>query len=651
MVLTGVQGNLSFTDLDIFADNGAGLRASSTTAYTGSAGLQLVISNPSVGIIEATGGPAVDVNQATVNLQLSSLKSTNSPTTGVALNSLAGTFSAGAGSSISNITNAAGTGFQVGNSNATISYPGTITNTNGKGVDLTSNTGSTISLTGTLTLTSGTNTGFNATGGGTVTATDTGNTVTTTTGTALNVANTTIGAGGLKFRSISSNGATNGIVLNNTGSSGGLTVSGNGGVCTVATPTCTGGTIQSSTGAGINLSSTSNVNLSLMRVTGGGDDGILGSSVTGFALSNSLVTNNGNALNENGLDFSGLLGTASITSSTISGSHNNNATIRNSSGTLTMLTVTGSTFSSNTSTTDGDGLLFEAAGTANMSINISGSTFSAHHSDHFQASALNSGVLNVVFSGNTLSGGHAAPLGQGITINAATGAPGFAGSVTYDLNGNTINGAISNAIMANLGTSSAAALFEGQIRNNVIGTSGSALSCSTQANGINVEAHGNGNHTVSVTGNTIRRCFDRGINVLANDGNGALNLTATSNTVTEMSDTNGVTGTPREAFLLQAGSTSTNIFGQVDSHAVCLSLSGPSGSLIGGAFKTGDIRVRQRFRTSVRMPGYAGSAFDTAAVISFLQGNNPGSTATATSNDDAAVTTDGYFGGAACPLP
>jgi parallel beta-helix repeat protein len=316
-----------------------------------------------------------------------------------------------------------------------------------------------------------------------------------------------------------------------------------------------------------------------------------------------------------------------------------------------MLSVTGSTFSSNTSTTDGDGLLFEASGTANMSINVSGSIFSAHHSDHFQAAAVNSGVLNVVFTGNTLSGGHAAPLGQGITINAATGAPGFAGSVTYDVNGNTINGAISNAIMANLGTSSAAAIFKGQIRNNIIGTAGSALSCSTQANGINVEAHGNGTHTAAVTGNTIRRCFDRGINVLASDGNGVFNLTATNNTVTDMGDTNNITGTPREAFILQAGATSTNVFGQVDNHAVCLSLSGPSGSLIGGAHKTGDIRLRQRFRTRIQMPGYAGGAFDTGAVVSFLQGNNPGSIATATANDDVAVVTDGYFGGAACPLP
>ena len=79
-------------------------------------------------------------------------------------------------------------------------------------------------------------------------------------GTALNVANTTIGASGLTFRSISANGAPNGIVLNTTGSSGGLTVTGNtSGNCggqvansgaTVTAPVasdCSGGVIQNST--------------------------------------------------------------------------------------------------------------------------------------------------------------------------------------------------------------------------------------------------------------------------------------------------------------------------------------------------------------------------------------------------------------------
>jgi hypothetical protein len=138
---------------------------------------------------------------------------------------------------------------------------------------------------------------------------------------------------------------------------------------------------------------------------------------------------------------------------------------------------------------------------------------------------------------------------------------------------------------------------------------------------------------------------------VAGDGNGVFNVTVISNVINELADTNGTTGTPREALEANLGLTSTNAFGQVDSPSVCLHVTSTAGNMVGGAFKNGDIRGRQRFRTSVCLPGYAGTAFDTTAVVNFLQANNPGATATAAANNDAAVTTDGYFGGAACPTP
>jgi hypothetical protein len=424
---------------------------------------------------------------------------------------------------------------------------------------------------------------------------------------------------------------------------------------------CTGGTIQNTTGAGIVLNTTRNVSLTRMRVAGADDDGIQGTSVTNFTLVNSLIENNGNAVAEANLDFGGvsdttpdgLFGTASITNSTIRNSFERNVSIRNQNNTLS-LTVSGSQFSNiSANTQSDDGILMDAVQTASMTVNVQNSHFAANRGDHFQAAASNSAVLNVTFKNNTLTGGHTTALGQGLTINAATGVMfgGYTGRVDYDIDGNNIQGAISNGIIVNLGTSGAAAVFDGFIRNNVIGTAGVALSCSTQANGIAIDAHGNGTHTVAVTNNTIRRCFDRGMFVLANDGNGALNLTFTGNSINTLTDTDNPNGTPREAFNLVAGATSNNVFGQVDSHAVCLNLTSTSGNMVGGAFKDGDIRLRQRFRTSIRLPGYAGSPFDTAAVISFLQGNNPGATATATAQDNPDVTTDGYFGGAACTQP
>ena len=64
---------------------------------------------------------------------------------------------------------------------------------------------------------------------------------------------------------------------NATGSSGGLTVTGTG-------TAGTGGTIQNTTGVGIQLTSTEDVSLSYMNVLSSGDDGIRGQGVDDFEL-------------------------------------------------------------------------------------------------------------------------------------------------------------------------------------------------------------------------------------------------------------------------------------------------------------------------------------------------------------------------------
>ena len=87
-----------------------------------------------------------------------------------------------------------------------------------------------------------------------------------------------------------------------------------------------------------------------MNIQNSGDDGISGTSVTGFTMNRSNVTNNGNALNEDGVDFggsgvitpNGLFGTATVTNSVFTGNYYNQFTVRNSSGTVD-LTMTGST--------------------------------------------------------------------------------------------------------------------------------------------------------------------------------------------------------------------------------------------------------------------------------------------------------------------
>lgn len=634
------------------------------------------------GTLSATNGNGLQFNNAdsTTSYNFNGTTTLNGGDAGVDIfGGSGGTFTFGANTSINNPT---GIAYREDTSTANVTFNGTITKTNNANnvvdinaktggtttfngqinastttavaVDLTGNTGGTINFIpggNGLDIATTSGIGFNATGGGTVTVQGSGNSISSTTGTALNVVSTTIGGSGLNFRSIAANGSISGIILSSTGA-GGLTVSGDGGV----TNNGSGGVIQNATGPGISLTSTGPISLGYMNVQNGGDDGIRGSSVTGFSLSRSNVTANGNAVGEAGLDFSGLFGTASITNSTVSGSAEDNVVIRNTSGNLASLTVRGSTFSSNSSIGN-DGFLIEAGGTSTMAVDIQNSNFSANRGDHFQAAALNSGSMNVLFKDNTLTGGHATALGQGITINAATGVAfgGYTGTINYDIDNNTINGAISNSITVNLGTSGAAARFNGFIRNNDIGTAGVSHSGSLQANGIALDVHGNGTHTVAVTGNIVHQAFDRGLFVLGNDGNEyVMNLTVEGNTLNVVpNDVNG----SRESFHVNWGATSTNVFGGVDSGTLRLDFGGPgaeANTITHGIGAPDDFRIRQRFDTRIELEGYAGGAFDTAAVVAYVQGRNTGSAGepgSASANNSAAVADDGFHNVANVPLP
>jgi Bacterial cadherin-like domain/Bacterial Ig domain len=660
VVMTGVQGNLSFMDLDIFADGGAGLRVSGTGG-----GMTFAVS-PNVSMIEATGGPAVDVTSVALTLPLTSLKSTNSPTTGVALNSITGTFSAGAGSSISNITSAAGTAFQVGSSNATITYNGTISTTTGKGVDLTSNTGSTISFTGTLTLSTGTNTAFNATGGGTVTASDTASTLTTMTGTALNVANTTIGTVGLAFRSISVNGAASGIVLNTTGSSGGLTVTG------VGTTAGSGGTIQNTTSRGASFISAANITLKNMNFTnaattnggpcsslttgnnsgcnapihldgvtnvlldriainGSAQQGLNGRNITGFTLSNSTITGVGNEADENGVNFFNMLGASAITGTTITGSFDDNLNIQNAvnpaSGS-TVVTITGGQF--NTSI-QGSGIVLGARGTspaATMTANISGCTIDNNFSGGIPATSADSATLNLKVSGCSITNNN-----DGIEVSTTQG-----GNATFDIFNNTISGNDFLAVNIFQGNPSTG-ILQGKIRDNP----NISIANGRTTDAFSINKTGNGTLIASITNNTISYAgTQRAVLVQAGDGNGVLETTVTGNAIDVQLDGagNAVAG------LLAQASTTTN------TPSMCVDIGG-AGTLkntfthsLGGSMAGGDIRVRQRNTGTVRLPGYAGVATDTAAVVTYLSGRN-----TVVSTPTATADSTGFDGGGACAQP
>ncbi len=580
----------------------------------------------------ANGGPAVRLNTVTASLPFQQITSTSSATTGVALNSLLGSFSAGSGSSI---TGTSGTGFQVGSSNATISYAGTINTTTGKGVDLTTNTGSTISFTGTMTLSSGGATAFNATGGGTVTATDTASTLISTTGTALNVANTTIGAAGLKFRSISSNGAASGIVLNSTGSSGGLTVSGTGSAGS-------GGTIRNG-GTGISLTSTQSPSFSWMQLNDFTDFAIRGTSVVNFTLANTVIsgTNGDNAgALEGDVRFTELTGTASVSNSTFSGAVSNTFAVANTTGSLNRLTISGSTFGLNSATTGDDGVQFVASGSAVLNATVQSSAFTGARGDQAQASlqAGATGSMDFVFTGNTLTDNNSIVAGGGgIT------AGGIAASFTFDISNNVMRDSTGNAIVVSCGGTGSSCI--GKVNNNQIGLAGTANSGSTGGSGIALISAAGGTMTSAVTGNTIRQYNNHGILIQAGDIMGnplTFNATVTSNDIS----TPGNINTNFNGIQLNNGTVGT------DNFTSCISISANKLAGAGaGAVSpnNNDLRLRQRQATTVRLPGYGGANNDNAAVQTFLTGLQ--TTVTTVNASNTVPTGGGYVGGAACPTP
>ena len=100
----------------------------------------------------------------------------------------------------------------------------------------------------------------------------------------------------------------NGIVLNTTGASGGLTVTGDG----TGAQNASGGLVQSSTGVGINLTSTQEVSLTQLDVTNTGAHGISATTVTNFTYQDAAIVNAGDGNDEQGITTLNLFGTSLI---------------------------------------------------------------------------------------------------------------------------------------------------------------------------------------------------------------------------------------------------------------------------------------------------------------------------------------------------
>jgi hypothetical protein len=484
-------------------------------------------------------------------------------------------------------------------------------NTAGAAIDGAANVGTLLMSDIAISNTSGQ--GIALTGGGTVTATGV-NTISTTTGTALNVANTGIGTAGLTFASISANGAVNGIALNNTGtaaSNGGLTVTGTG-------SSDSGGTIQNSTGDAILLSSTKAVSLTDMQITASadnavdattvvgltldsvdiattGNDGIRGNTVTDFKFQNgSTMIGAGNGANESGIFITNLFGANSaITGSSVTGSQTNNLRVINNSPTAGTLTINGSTFSNTSVANGGDAVSIQTDTTGNLKVKLTGNNnLNNSQGDGIQTSSNNSSVLEVTING--AGSNYNGNLGSAVNIasahtsqltalvsgftNLSTGTNGVNGLNVINIQGfdtSTINATVQNNTITGLG-------------NN--------------ASGIRVIEEANGTINANLNNNNISGLTASGITAQSRNGTGLLSMTVNNNTI------NLASTLALDAINIESGSSAGG------TNTICLNMFNNNSA---AAAQQG-YRLRQRAGSTFQLQNFSGNGASTADVTTWV---------------------------------
>ncbi|TPI63031.1 hypothetical protein FJ420_13170 [Mesorhizobium sp. B3-1-3] len=581
----GLASTISFANLALTT-------GSANTAFTATNGGTV---NVATGSISTTAAQAVNLNGIAAGINFTSTTS-GGGTNNVALTNVTGTVNLGTGS----LTGASGVAFLGSGGTATVTYGGSITKTSdgrtidiqnrtggtvtlsgavsstgsSDGIFLNTNTGSTISFAGALTIdTSSSNSiGFNATGGGTVSATASGSTINSGQATALNVVSTTIGASGLKFQSISSSGGTAaGIVLDGTGSSGGLTVTGTGSAgsggtisnktgADILTGTDAGGqTVSGSAGTGIFLRNTSGVSFANMQLNDFSNFAVYGNTVTNFTMTGMTINgvngnNNAGDREEGSIRFDNLLGTSSITNSSISGGYNQNVDLYNTSGTLTRLTMDNIQFGLIDATGGNDNVRGQVYNSATANYTLTNSTFAGTRADFIAFLANNNSTMDAVVRSNTFHNGQAIIPGGGTAVDIRSGSGGLASAATttFDISHNVLTDGGANAFDT-VGIFVAKGQDNGTMAGTIASNQIGPAKVNSNSDGIFVRVAGAGTMTTLIQNNTITGVGNNGIHLQNNDGSATLNATIYGNSVTSPTSS-----FPFAALLVDNGATATD---------------------------------------------------------------------------------------------
>lgn len=483
------------------------------------------------------------------------------------------------------ISDTGGTGILVnGNTGGTITFSNQAKNVNtgaNPAVTLTSNGGAAINFTnGGLNIDTTSGAGFTATGGGTisVTAGTNFNTVDSTTGTALNVTNTIIGAGNLNFRSVSANGAANGIILNATGATGGLRISGSGSVAQGGDNS--GGTIQNTTGDGISLNNTANVSLNNMNFQFTAGNGINGTGVSNFSFTNGKIHEAGDATDEScvsldDVNAANVAGTFTFTNNQCTLVEANGVDIENYGATLSDVNISNNQFSDQPNvSTPGSAVVLNSNSTASANGVLTKAALNNNSITDFRAGAgfvlqansdlggtntvtygtANSATNVVTVSGNSMNGGNAGIGNQ--PDRFITGALNGRGTAAFNVSN---NGTAANPIqkidgvgieLSNFGPGAMSAIVNNNrlALNNAVASAGIGIGCDADSDSATAD---NGTLTVVVDGNNVSQTDGQGIFVIARNSTCTLNARITNNAAAAPV----VTTTARAGIQVSSGST------------------------------------------------------------------------------------------------
>jgi VCBS repeat-containing protein len=482
-------------------------------------------------------GQIIDIDQGgTLNVTLNAAASTSSTGGAIDLNAVSGTFTV---SGATTIAGATGGGVDVTASvNLAVGFQGGLSASTGAStaVNFSGNMGSSsLALSG-LSLTTTTGTGLNVTNGGTVTVSGAGNTIATTGGTAVNISFATIGAGGVTFDGVSSIGGTAAGIILNTAGSGGFEVG--------------GGTIANKVGtAGVSINATSDVSLANMAITGNAGGGIVGTNVSDFSLTGSTLTNNGSSAAQGGVYFTGLTGTAGLLGNVIGGSSGNNVHIVQTGGSLDLEIADSGTAQAIMGTvnavTGNDSVFVQTLNSATLTLVVDGVDFQGARGDLLQVLADDQATQTLTLTNNNFHNLQAGT-GGGVTLNG--GGPGSNLTVDFFVENNSFTGAVGSAFSAVYAQQSG--MVRGNIRGNTIGIDDGVAGTEGSSGGgsgifVSLEKEdgaGNAGLQVSIVDNNIADIDSgvAGIHLRANGGDAVnsaiLEATVTGNEVDEFGD-------------------------------------------------------------------------------------------------------------------